>query len=521
MLNPEYFDMLDYSNIVKIYTDLNIEITEDVIDRILHGEEITETSLRQLEKLLETNGDEIFYNTLNKTKLLNEASKNELKKTFENMAKEDLKGYKELFYYRNKKFKLSDNQVQILNAGYNVTNKALRNLTKTIAFSSKQLYVNAMDKAYMKVVSGAFDYNTAISQAVKEVAEQGITLKDKAGRNVQLEVAVRRNVFGGMQQTANLINRDIEKELGCNGYEVTAHSGARPTHVEAQGKQYALNINDAKKYRVELWDNVKDLWNEYNCRHTYFGIILGISEPQYTAKELNDMENTTVTLNGNKVPLYEARQKQRQYENNIRKLKKSIEILENKNQDTTTERTKLLKQSNLLNEFCEQTGLNKDYFRIKISTNKLTINEKYAINKYISSYSYKINESLRYEKEYSSEVSKLVVDLDKALKKCNNYKGNVTRVLDINDKEKLKSFIERNKINEDIMFNEYLSFSTKEGYNNESNIVIYVESKNGKDLSKYNSDEQEILYPRNSKFVVKDMVYKNNKYYILWEEKNE
>lgn len=520
MLNPEYFDMLDYSNIVKLYTDLNIEITEDIIDRIIHGEEITETSLQQLKRILETNGDEIFYNALNKTKLLNQVSKNELKKTFENMAREDLEGYKELFYYRNKEFKLSDNQVRILNTGYNVTNKALKNLTKTTAFSSKQLYVNVMDKAYMKVISGAFDYNTSISQAVKEVAEQGITLKDKAGRNVQLEVAVRRNVLGGIQQAANLMNRDIEKELGCNGYEVTAHSGARPTHAEAQGKQYALNINDAKEYGVELWDNVKDLWSEYNCRHTYFGIILGISEPQYTKKELNSMENETVTLNSKEVPLYEAIQKQRQYENSIRKLKKSIEILENKNQDTTIERTKLLKQSKLLNEFCKQTGLDKDYSRTRISTNKLTINEKYAITKYIGSYSYKINESLRNE-EYTNEVSKLIKDLDKALEKCNNYKGNVIRVLDIKDKEKLKKFIKRNKLNKEIVFEEYLSFSSKKGYNDESNIIIYVESNHGKDLRKYNSDEQEIVYPRNSKFITKNIVYQNGKYYILWEEKNE
>ena len=106
------------------------------------------------------------------------------------------------------------------------------------------------------------------------------------------------------------MNRDIEQQLGCDGYEVTSHIGARPTHAEAQGKQYAITQKDARKYNVGLWDKVKDLWEEYNCRHTYFGIILGISEPQYDKSELKELKEATVTLNGKKVPYYEATERQ-------------------------------------------------------------------------------------------------------------------------------------------------------------------------------------------------------------------
>ena len=59
-----------------------------------------------------------------------------------------------------------------------------------------------------------------------------------------------------------------------------------------------------------------------------FGIIIGISEPQYNDKELKQFKNATVKLNGKEIPYYEATQKQRAIENNIRKTTRSIKILE-------------------------------------------------------------------------------------------------------------------------------------------------------------------------------------------------
>ena len=340
MLTPEYLETIEFNRIVELYNKLNIQITADIINRIIIGKEITQTSIKQLEILLETNGAEIFNQVLEETSLLTYETKQELKLIFENMVKEDMQGYKELYSYQNKAFKLTESQYKLLNEGLRETNRALKNMTNTIAFQSKQAYIETVDSAYMKVASGAFDYTTAINAACQELASKGITLKDKLGRNVQLEVAVRRNVMAGIQETANNINKDIEEYLGCNGYEVTAHSGARPTHAEEQGKQFALNEKDAKKFRIGLWVDVEDLWKEYNCRHTYFGIILGISEPQYTDKELQKMKNATVTLNGKEVPLYKATQKQRQIENAIRKEKRTVDILEESEIDFESSKSK-------------------------------------------------------------------------------------------------------------------------------------------------------------------------------------
>ena len=367
MLTPEYLESIEFNKVVELYNKLNIEITADIIQRIAGMNDITSTTKDELKILVQTNGIDVFNKALEKTSLLTTERKKHLKRLFEDMIQEDMQDYKELYNYRNKTFKLSESQYKILNQGLKSTDKTLRNLTNTIAFQSQQMYVNAVDLAYMQVASGAIDYATAIKNIVQNLADAGITLKDKAGRKVQLEVAVRRNVMTGIQQTANSVNRDIEEYLGCDGYEVTAHLGARPTHAEAQGKQYALNEEDSKKYNIGLWADVEDLWKEYNCRHTYFGIILGISEPKCTNKELKEYKDATVELNGEKIPYYEATQKQRRLENAIRKTKRAVQILEKAREDTKVSKSRLAILNKRLKDFCKETGLESDYSRTRIA----------------------------------------------------------------------------------------------------------------------------------------------------------
>ena len=372
MLTPLYLNLIEFNDVVELYSQLNSEITADIIERVSQMQNVTETTKNQLKILKQTNGAEIFKETLKKTSLLSKETKKALEKLFEEVVEEDKQSYQELYEYRNKPFRLSKSQYKIVEQGLKQTNRTLKNFTNTIAFQSKQAYVETVDKAYMKVASGAFDYATAIKTACQELANQGITLKDKLGRKVQLEVAVRRNVMAGIQQTTNEINRNIEEYLGCDGYEVTAHIGARPSHAQAQGKQYAKNHKTKISRDYPLWSEVESLWNEYNCRHSYFGIILGISEPKYTKKELKTFKDATVNWKGKKIPYYEATQKQRQLENAIRKKKRAVQTLEKANMDSKIEKRQLANLQKKYTNFCKETGLQKDYTRLnvaKVSTN--------------------------------------------------------------------------------------------------------------------------------------------------------
>ena len=408
MLSPEYLNKIEFNNAVELYNKLNIQITADIVNRVAQMQDIIPSTRNELEILKQTNGLEVFKKALEETSMLTAQTKKALRLLFKEMAKENIDGYKELYEYQNKPFKLSETQYKILNQGLKETNKTLKNFNNTIAFQSKQAYVDAVDSAYMKVISGAFDYATAIQASCQELADKGITLKDKLGRNVQIEVAVRRNVMSGIQHTANNINRDIEEYLGCDGYEVTAHLGARPTHAEAQGKQYAISHDTKTSRKYPLWSEVESLWNEYNCRHTYFGIILGASEPKYTDKELKDFREATVTLNGKKIPYYEATQKQRQLENAIRKQKRAVQTLEKARHDTKLAKSELAQLQKKYKDFCKETALEKDYQRLQIAkNNKTTINQRINYKDITSNFTniqkYKVEEKQYYQDEQGNK----------------------------------------------------------------------------------------------------------------------
>lgn len=369
-------DTINFDKLVEIYDNLQITIISDIINKIENTGNITSFTKAQIKSLEEIGSKEVFYKALDNASGITKDTNKELKRIYEEYAHEDLKHYKAEFKYRGKAFKLNRHQLRILNQGLKSTRGTLKNLVKSIAFQSESLYIEAVDKAYMQVISGGIDYNQAIYNTYKELAEQGIKLKDSAGRNVQLDVAVRRNVLGGIQDTTNKINKEIFEELGCDGYEVSAHSGARPSHAVAQGKQYALTRKDSEKYGVGYWydevdgEPIAELWDDYNCRHSYFGIILGVSEPNYANKELQDYQNENVLYKGKKIPLYEAEQQQRYYERNIRNKKRAIESIKIDTDVGNSIKNKLKEElkeyRRKYREFNKATGLKADYTRTRI-----------------------------------------------------------------------------------------------------------------------------------------------------------
>lgn len=154
--------------------------------------------------------------------------------------------------------------------------------------------------------------------------------------------------------------------------------------------------------------------------------------------------------------------------------------------------------------------------------NVLSFEEESALNRYISSDSYKINDLLRRKLELPEQYEEMKNNLDSALSKLETYEGDAVRVLDIPYTDLLNEFIKRNEVGKPIKFYEYLSFSDKKGYNNDANVFIYVQpSKKAKDIRKFNPEESEVLYPRNSQFIVKEVYEHNGKYHILWGDDNE
>ena len=145
-----------------------------------------------------------------------------------------------------------------------------------------------------------------------------------------------------------------------------------------------------------------------------------------------------------------------------------------------------------------------------------------ALNNYISPASIALNEKLRNGDYLTKEDKKWIKDLDKALDKTPNFKGDLIRDVEIRDRDKLLKFLWEHKPGETIKYSQYISTSNKISYDDYANIRIYISnSSKGKNIIKFNKEETEILYKRNCSFVVKDVKYDKGKYEIILEEIDE
>lgn len=158
----------------------------------------------------------------------------------------------------------------------------------------------------------------------------------------------------------------------------------------------------------------------------------------------------------------------------------------------------------------------------KEESDKLTEEEFLAVRKYIGGQSYALNESLRNRRELSEDYKQWSRDLDNALDKMPKYQGEVTRSIGFfGQKEQLKEFLQIHKVGEDVEYSAYTSTTKEEIYNPDADILVRIKSKSGRDISSMNKEEQEIVYPRNSKFTVVNFKVNSGKYEIEMEEKDE
>ena len=127
--------------------------------------------------------------------------------------------------------------LNLLNAGYQQTAGSWQNLTATTANTVSGQLETALDRAWLQVASGAFDYQTSIRRAVNDLAKNMAGVTYPTGHRDTLEVAVRRAVLTGVNQTAGKLQIARMDEMDWAFVETSAHAGARPSHAEWQGKQ--------------------------------------------------------------------------------------------------------------------------------------------------------------------------------------------------------------------------------------------------------------------------------------------
>lgn len=194
-------------------------------------------------------------------------------------------------------------------------NKIFKNLKKT--------YNDLIDEAVFNVTTGTTDYQSAMRGVMKQLADSGVKIHEekvgyKSGYNVRIDSAVRQNVLTGIRQVNLEVQKQVGRDFGADGVEISAHSPCAEDHLPIQGKQYSNA--EFKKLNASLERPI----GEYNCRHFVFSIVLGVNQPSYTNKMLNKMNRESQSIieyEGQKYTAYEATQVQRKLETAIRKEK--------------------------------------------------------------------------------------------------------------------------------------------------------------------------------------------------------
>ncbi len=261
----------------------------------------------------------------------------------------------------------------LLNAGYRQTLGTWRNLTATTANTVTGEFERALDHAWLQVSSGAFSYDVAIRRAVDGLAAHMNGVTYPSGHKDTLEVAVRRAVLTGTNQTCAKLQLARAEEMGCEFVEVSAHAGARPEHALWQGKVY--HIGGA----VEL-DGV---WYEdfatatgygtgpglcgWNCRHNFYPFFPGVSKRLYDDAALAKLADKTVEYGGKMYTEYEIRQMQRALERRVRWFKRQYLAEDAAGVDATAAAAKLRTARRDLQDFVRATGGRNDSARTSVS----------------------------------------------------------------------------------------------------------------------------------------------------------
>ena len=369
MLSPRYLDGLS-DEIVEIYAQLEADILQDMARRIARLGKITDATRWQAQLLAETGAlKKRVYALLKK---YDPAIQKEIKAIYNDALIKNARADNRIFTAALG-HGVSDINAQVMLASIQKTLSDLSRLTITTAYTTEQQFVQQANDAYMKVTTGAFDYDAATKTACDNLARDGITgVQYMNGKPVRrsIEAAVRMNILTGVNQTASAMTQSNCEELGCDLVETTAHIGARPSHAEWQGQIFSLSGTNPKYRPFSVCGlGEPDGICGINCRHSYYPYFEGF-ENHYSQSDLDDMEKQTVEYNGKTYTRYEAEQKLRGIERNVRKYKRQALTQEAAGIDNTAARQKIGEWQAKARELTKQTGIERDHVREFIGTNK-------------------------------------------------------------------------------------------------------------------------------------------------------
>ena len=361
------------------FRNLENRIMEDVVRRIKKTGQITSSADYQLNR---------YYILGNSTKDIEDIVKSavgddypETFNLYDEVVEKQYTRSRELYEQVNEEFipyEQNEQLQQLVNGLIQQSNDELYNITRSMGFMVdmgggrkvfsplSDYYNQYLDNAIVEITSGAFDYNTVIRHVVGQMTNSGLRTVDYAsGYSSRCDVAARRAIMTGLSQLTGHISQTNAQKLHTEYFEIDWHAGARPSHRTWQGKVWSYR----ELVTVCGLGTVTGLQGA-NCYHEYYPFIPGISERQFSDKwlaEQNRKEDRQKVFKGKEYTLYEATQRQRYLETNMRAQRQKVKLLQQagaSRDDIMLARCKYQAQLDEYKAFCQRMGLQEQRERI-------------------------------------------------------------------------------------------------------------------------------------------------------------
>lgn len=381
MLTPRYLAECS-DELVRLLGELDESIMRDFVRRLVKAGHITDAAKWQAQQMMEAGA--LYDDIVTEAARLTGRTETAVRELFREA------GLKSVAYDINicraaglspLPLAASPAAMQVLLSGMEKTKGMLDNLTMTTASGAQRAFIEAATLAEMQVESGAFDYVTAIRNAVRTAASGGAWVLYPTGARSRLDTATRRAVLTGVNQTAAALTLAYADDMGCDLVETTAHMGARPEHAVWQGQVFSRS-GKSRRYpdfvTATGYGTGPGLCG-WNCRHSFYMFFEGLDERAYSRAQLDEYANARVRVNGKEMPYYEATQRQRAMERRVRDTRRELAGLDGgikaapdeavKNalqQDFDSAAARLKRQEAALKDLARQAGFALDTSRVQV-----------------------------------------------------------------------------------------------------------------------------------------------------------
>lgn len=359
---------------------------------------LSPSKAQELGQILKYGGN--FDKIVEKLAKITELNVKDIYEIFEEVAKSDYAFAKQFYDYKGVKYIPYEKNIALQNqvkALARITANEYVNFSNTLAFAKRvngrvvytdlaRTYQGTLDKAILSVAQGKATFDEEMYKSIKELASGGIKTVDyENGRSYRLDSAVRQHMKGALRNLHNETQAIFGEEFGSDGVEISTHLNPAPDHAEVQGHQFSKEEfkkfqNDqyavdytGKSFAPEHDGKDRRSISEYNCYHYTFDIVLGVSKPEYSEEELDEIIKNNekgAIIDGEHYTNYEISQMMRKLELQVRK-QKDLQIIgkaSNNKQIVEEAQTRITQLTNKYRDVLKASGLKSKLERARVSS---------------------------------------------------------------------------------------------------------------------------------------------------------